>query len=138
VFSFFQIRCSSGFLIVDLVLFRVTGTVNWKTQVTVRAVSAGIEISMDLNQDSFDVKVTSKDDTDHVPNLDFDVGEKRRALEKQIKDALKDIPFQETEEKLQNDLSGAAHIVVPGQGTFAYSSPVFNNAGDLMIEIDYA
>jgi hypothetical protein len=46
-------------------------------------------------------------------------------------------PLQDTEQKLQSELSSSAHIVVPGQGSFTYKNPVFSKAGDMMLEIDY-
>lgn len=58
-------------------------------------------------------------------------------MQQRIKDALRSNKLQDTEKKLQNELATVARLVVPGQGTFSYRSPVFNNNGDLMIEIAY-
>lgn len=93
---------------------------------------------MDLKQDSFQVKVESHSDLAGAPGITPEnVEEKRDKVEGDLKDSLAGIPFQETEENLRNDLSGAAHIVVPGQGQFTYRDPIFNNAGDLIMEIGY-
>ncbi|KAL4993500.1 hypothetical protein BDV10DRAFT_189926 [Aspergillus recurvatus] len=138
VFSLLPNLLLFRYLIVDLVFLWVNGTVEWERQLRLTDVTAGIEISTDLDQDSLDVTVTSKDNTANIPDLGFDIGNKRDQLEGQFRDALKDIPFRETEEKLQEDLSGAAHFAVPGQGTFAYKSLVLNNAGNLIRDINYA
>lgn len=117
---------------------RVDGKIKWDTKLTVKAVDTGIEISMDLKQDSFQVKVESHSDLAGAPGITPEnVEEKRDKVEGDLKDSLAGIPFQETEENLRNDLSGAAHIVVPGQGQFTYRDPIFNNAGDLIMEIGY-
>jgi len=49
-------------------------------------------------------------------------------IESTVSDLLKDI---------QNALTGAGRLVLPGNGTFAMESPVFNNDGDLMVDIRY-
>ncbi|KAE8384517.1 hypothetical protein BDV23DRAFT_176994 [Aspergillus alliaceus] len=36
-----------------------------------------------------------------------------------------------------NNLNSSARFVVPGQGTFRYSNPMFNDNGDLLIKVDY-
>ncbi|KAL4934431.1 uncharacterized protein BDV17DRAFT_286142 [Aspergillus undulatus] len=103
--------------------YKIRATLTWESQITIAAGDAGLEISLNVHDDS--LKVTSP------------VPEWRDKVRQKIKDSLHSNNLQDAEKKLQSELTTAARLVVPGRGTFSYRSPVFNNRGNLMIEINY-
>ncbi|PYH73601.1 uncharacterized protein BO88DRAFT_449471 [Aspergillus vadensis CBS 113365] len=111
----------------------------WSTTITMKGEdSGGLRMELDLSDNVFKV------DNDPISFFGSQIGvtksdvERRQgALQDNLKEALKNSALQSVEEALQTNLNSTARFVVPGQGTFSYKDPVFNDNGDLLIEVGY-
>ncbi|GLA05510.1 hypothetical protein AnigIFM60653_006001 [Aspergillus niger] len=111
----------------------------WSTTITIRGVdSGGLIMELDLNDNNF---IVGNDP------ISFEGGEyeitksqvesRQGALQDNLKESLKNSALRSVEEALQTNLNNTARFVVPGRGTFTYNNPVFNDNGDLLIEVSY-
>lgn len=113
----------------------------WETTITVKAVdTGGLQILIDLNDKNFQVDNAPMyyegDDGGFGPSRK-DVEARQSTLVNNLKEALKNSALHNVEQELQKNLDNAARFVVPGLGTFRYKDPVFNDKGDLFIEVGY-
>ncbi|KAF7586254.1 hypothetical protein BBP40_009191 [Aspergillus hancockii] len=112
----------------------------WSTTITLNAVDdGGLSMTLDLSDKNFQVSsdpLEYRMEGGYWPTKD-DVEGQQSTLENTLITNLKNSPLKTTEAQLQNDLNSSARFVVPGQGTFRYSNPMFNDNGDLLIEVDY-
>ncbi|KAI9925305.1 hypothetical protein ASPWEDRAFT_45751 [Aspergillus wentii DTO 134E9] len=112
----------------------------WKTTITIKAVdTGGLRIDLDLDESNFK---TNSDPIyfkgDEAYGITRESVEKRQSkVVDDLKATLKSSPFKEIKEKLQDNLNSTARFVVPGLGTFRYKDPVFNDKGDLFIQVAY-
>ncbi|KAI0007532.1 hypothetical protein F4779DRAFT_501814 [Xylariaceae sp. FL0662B] len=117
--------------------------IEWATTITLAAVQdGGIEISLNLPSDmtqAFQVKsdpIQSRFDAGFNTSKDA-LKDQHSKLQSDLIDHMKNLPLRDVETKLQNDLNSAARFVAPGGGTFTYQNPMFNDNGDLLIEVGY-
>ena len=122
---------------------RIHAWISWSTDITLSPVEdGGLEISLGLPDDlSKAFHVESDEPTYSSSNggwgsLDFIKG-MVGDLKTSLMNSINNVNFGEKELMLQNDLRSSSRFVIPGGGTFLYKSPVFNDAGDLMIEASY-
>ncbi|KAL2821454.1 hypothetical protein BDW59DRAFT_164189 [Aspergillus cavernicola] len=112
----------------------------WETAISLNAVDdGGLAISLDLNDSNFKVswdplKYSMVGST--YPTRES-VEAKQSTLQNTLITELRNSPLRAVEAQLQKDLNNSARFVVPGQGTFHYKNPMFNDNGDLLIEVDY-
>ncbi|KAI1349750.1 hypothetical protein F5Y01DRAFT_316421 [Xylaria sp. FL0043] len=141
-----RIKCDAGGKIVPALWsyrYEIHVWVNWNTNMTLSAVEdGGLEIDLGLPDDlSKAFKVEADEPSYSSSNggwgsLDFIKG-MVDGLKDKVKNTINNAKFGEKASMLQNDLRSSSRFVVPGGGVFLYKSPVFNNAGDLMIEASY-
>jgi hypothetical protein len=62
---------------------------------------------------------------------------KKSKLISALKTSLDNSPLPETAYMLKSNLQKSALFVIPGQGTFSYEDPMFNDKGDLFTGISY-
>ncbi|GKZ26262.1 hypothetical protein AbraIFM66951_004451 [Aspergillus brasiliensis] len=111
----------------------------WSTTITIKGVEAGgLTMELDLSDDK--IKVSNDPiefSGDQIAITRSEVESQQGALQDKLKEALKNSALQSVEKALQTNLQETARFVVPGQGTFSYKNPVFNDKGDLFIEVSY-
>jgi hypothetical protein len=112
----------------------------WATKITLNAVQdGGLAISIDLDRNIYKVSadpLVHKIEGASEPSQ-RSVMDKESALQNALISSLTNSRFREIETQLQKDLNNSARFVVPGQGTFKYKNPMFNDNGDLFIEVSY-
>jgi hypothetical protein len=54
-----------------------------------------------------------------------------------IRHAITGIGFQDIAKSIEAGLSGLGHFILPGNGTFAMTDPVFNTNGDFLCQLKY-
>ncbi|KAF8243632.1 hypothetical protein K440DRAFT_561107, partial [Wilcoxina mikolae CBS 423.85] len=114
---------------------RAVASMKWNLDVALNSVhEGGLEISLNLP----DNPVNSWVQPPYEDNWPFNWHEgEADKLKTYLVDGLNNAPFAQAEEQLQNALRSTARFVVPGGGTFFYKNPIFNDNGDLLIEIGY-
>ncbi|KAI9929452.1 hypothetical protein MW887_000923 [Aspergillus wentii] len=111
----------------------------WATTITLVAVdTGGLEVRLDLNDDTFQIG----NDKLLFDGLEIgitreDVEKRQGELQDNFKETLRNSSLNEIKDKLQSNLNNAARFVVPGLGTFRYKDPVFNDYGDLLVQVSY-
>ncbi|KAL3468841.1 hypothetical protein BJX99DRAFT_265773 [Aspergillus californicus] len=120
--------------------YRVEATVTWSITATLKAVeNGGIEISLGLPSDPAKIYTITTETLESDFNGTKDLTE---SYKQEVKDSLKQqldhINLGEVEQELQTNLNGASRFVVPGGGYFTYDSPVFNDHGDLLLDVQYS
>jgi hypothetical protein len=111
----------------------------WSTTITIKGVgSGGLEMELDLNDKNF--KVDNEPimfDGDEWEITESDVVSSQGAIQNKLKKGLENSDLRSVKKALKESLNSTARFVVPGQGTFSYDDPVFNDKGDLFIKIGY-
>lgn len=122
-----------------LTVHRVHVWLDWATTITLKAVeTGGLQLLINLDSDKF--KVNSDDiyfEGDEHYFTREDVKQRQTTLQDKLKQSLKTARLQPIVDRLQSNLNNAARFVVPGLGTFRYQDPVFNDSGDLLIQVSY-
>lgn len=54
-----------------------------------------------------------------------------------ISNAIKNTDLADIAKKIEAGISGLAHFILPGNGTFSMTKPTFNNDGDFLCRLDY-
>lgn len=111
--------------------------------VTLSAVEdGGIQISLGLPSDptdAFTVQSEILQDYFNVPFSDtHNITENQKNMVvTSLTQQLKSSSLGDTEAELQKNLNSAARFVVPGGGSLSYKNPMFNDNGDLLVEVSY-
>lgn len=66
-----------------------------------------------------------------------DIEKTQQKILDDLEDHLANLHLKDDMDNLQTALRNTARFVVPGVGSLRYKDPVFNNNGDLMIQVDY-
>ncbi|KAI9927079.1 hypothetical protein MW887_003462 [Aspergillus wentii] len=119
--------------------YKVHVWLEWQTKVTLNAVEdGGFSLSLDLAKNNFKVGADEvKTDCAMAIGVMDRLVKACDKMKTQLEDSLAKAPLHDIAAKLQTDLNNSARFVVPGKGTFKYQNPVFNNNGDVMIEVGY-
>ncbi|KAF7585360.1 hypothetical protein BBP40_011116 [Aspergillus hancockii] len=123
--------------------YKIHAWIEWTTTVTLSAVEdGGIQISLGLPSDPTSAFPVQSEVLDN--NFDIPWGDGDEITETQknqvvgcLQGQLGNFPLADVEAELQKNLNGAARFVVPGGGSFSYKNPMFNDNGDLFVEVSY-
>ncbi|KAF8253325.1 hypothetical protein K440DRAFT_657304 [Wilcoxina mikolae CBS 423.85] len=113
----------------------VMSAVDWHFDMTLNSVHDG----------SLEVKVTdpvvtpSRDDGgDLLGKLENSIGGNISSIASDIEsNILRGLQTDTWKSQIENALNGQQHFVFPGGGTFDMKNPMFNNEGDLIVELTY-
>ncbi|KAE8155241.1 hypothetical protein BDV25DRAFT_125962 [Aspergillus avenaceus] len=134
-----QVDFGEGMIVPTGYKYKLHIWIEWSTEITLEAVEdGGLQVSLNLDDDTFNVRSDPVYyDGNYIGLTRQQVVERQEKIVDNLKAYLTKLPLHDAEKQLQANLKSAARFVVPGIGRLHYKNPVFNDHGDLMIEVDY-